>query len=100
MTSGAETALSEADRLDESGSSASTVHPTRLETPRDTSGKPSSGASRVAAHETCNSDILRTARPSSSAIVPRWGGEGRSSSGVAVLHGHRAVRAAGLRASG
>src|SRR5258705_2183796 len=97
--SGAEDARSDADRRDESGSSASTAHPTRLGTPRDTSGRASSGASRVAAHETCNSDILRTARPSSSAIVPRWWGEGRSSSGVAVLHGYRAATAAGVTAS-
>src|SRR5882762_1276595 len=98
--SGAEDAVSVAGGLDESGSSASTVHPTLLGTPRDTSGKASSGASRVAAHETCNSDILRTARPSSSAVVPRWWGEGRSSSGVAVVHGYRAATAAGLPASG
>src|SRR6266446_5330915 len=42
--SGAENAPSDAGRLDESGSGASTVHPTRLETPRDTSGEPRSGA--------------------------------------------------------
>src|SRR5882762_4983791 len=93
--SGAEDAVSVAGGLDESGSSASTVHPTLLGTPRDTSGKTSSGASRVAAHETCNSDIRRTARPSSSATAPHRWGEGRSSSGLAVLHGDRVATMAG-----
>src|SRR5439155_232582 len=74
--------------------------PTRLGTPRGTEGKASLGASRVAAHETCTSGILRIARPSSLALAPHWWGKGRSSSGVAVCYEDRAATAAGSPASG